>query len=475
MRKISYLFIFVIIQSSNLLCTGSLFVKEDKVCDPLGKNLVVYTGFRFMRQYTFFPPEFSPLEPLRAVSTDDRHDSFFKKLKHKAKQAPLKPGTVRHHLRLTHCTKGHTDYEGYVPMPRNSGFMWAVDICGFRVDKTSVPKRIWRSATGTVAHTANVIWRPWEHARTMWTWVDMLRAKRLANDTTEELETAFNEQRQQEINKDRLTNPQRPSEWCYRAVRRKKYALREVSIYLPNTFVGGLFLCPRIGAAGGSSSSDCTNANAVPVAPLYADPALNSPIFTLETVRDGNPVYNQQKLSAFRRLFQYTPLASRRIVNRVAYFYTKNTVNMGSFVPFYEPTEGTVAVAGGWPSWAWHLDVNEQYTYTSADLSSINGAITLTGNLLQSLFSIGSQWIPWESIDADNLYDSSNETPVDMTPKNVDQAVYDSSTARQRLGLGGALVQDVWQFIEKMKLGKEKVLILLRRLQEPFDALNIVE
>jgi hypothetical protein len=466
--------IIIIIQTWQPFCAGSLFIKEDQVCDPMRTNIVVYTGFRFTRQYTFIPPRVSVFEPWRAMSaaagTTGHDSSLRERLKRKAKQIPLKSGTVRHYLRLTHCTKGRVDYEGYISMPRNSGFVWGVDVCGFHVHKEGILEQAWRTARGAIMRTKKVVGSPWEHTKKAWGWVDMLRTERSVNDTAEALATALNAQRKKDIDKDRLTNPQRPSEWCYRAVRRKKYALREVSIYMPNTFVGGLFLCPRSVAAGGSA--DCTNANAVPIAPLYADPALNSPFSALETVRDTNPAYELYKLSRSRRLFHYTPFAARRIVNRVAYFYTKNTVTIESLLPFNAPVEATVEVAGEWPAWARLLDVNEQYTYTSGDLSSLNEAITLTGNLLQSLFSLGSKKIPWEHTSTDDLFNI-NHKNGDMVPVNVDQSTYDINTARENLGLGTVLVGDIWRVVEKLKLRRDKTMALLQRLQEPFNVLDI--
>lgn len=472
---ILFVILLIITQTWQPFCAGSLFIKEDQVCDPMGTNIVVYTGFRFTRQYTFIPPQLSVLEPLRAGSAADtttrRDPSLRGRLKHKTKKMPLKGGTIRHYLRLTHCTKGRVDYEGYVSMPRNSGFVWGVDVCGFRIHKKGISERAWRAAREAVVRTAKVVGSPWEHTKKAWAWVDMLRTERPINDTTEALAATLNAQQKKEIDKDRLTNPRRGSEWCYRAVRRKKYALREVSIYMPNTFVGGLFLCPRSVAAGGSA--DCTNRNAVPIAPLYADPALNSPFLAFETARDANPAYGLTKLSRSRRLLYHTPFAMRRIVNRVAYFYTKNAVSIESLLPFNTPVETAVGVASEWPAWARSLDVNEQYTYTRGDLSSLNEAITLMGNLLQNLFSIGSKKLPWERTSTDDLFSINWERNGDMIPVNVDQSTYDTSAARENLGLGAVFVEDIWRVVDNLKLKRDKAVTLLQRLQEPFDVLDI--
>ena len=68
---ILFVFVLIITQTWQPFCAGSLFIKEDQVCDPMGTNIVVYTGFRFTRQYTFIPPQLSVLEPLRAGSAAD--------------------------------------------------------------------------------------------------------------------------------------------------------------------------------------------------------------------------------------------------------------------------------------------------------------------------------------------------------------------------------------------------------------------
>ena len=159
----------------------------------------------------------------------------------------------------------------------------------------------------------------------------------------------------------------------------------------------------------------------------------------------------------------------------MAYFYTKNAVSIESLLPFNTPVETAVGVASEWPAWARSLDVNEQYTYTRGDLSSLNEAITLMGNLLQSLFSIGSKKLPWERTSTDDLFSINWERNGDMIPVNVDQSTYDTSAARENLGLGAVFVEDIWRVVDNLKLKRDKAVTLLQRLQEPFDVLDIPE
>lgn len=49
----------------------------------------------------------------------------------------------------------------------------------------------------------------------------------------------------------------------FKVVRRHKFMDREVPVYWPETFVGGIFKCPE--------SEPCTNENAIPFVPLLAD------------------------------------------------------------------------------------------------------------------------------------------------------------------------------------------------------------
>lgn len=76
-----------------LLVYSNWLLKEDKVCDPLGENILfTYTGFRIHRQYTYGLP-------------------------------------LLHHVRLSHSDKGSVDLEAFIPTDRNVDLEWGKNMC----------------------------------------------------------------------------------------------------------------------------------------------------------------------------------------------------------------------------------------------------------------------------------------------------------------------------------------------------------
>lgn len=150
---------------------------------------------------------------------------------------------------------------------------------------------------------------------------------------------------------------------CYRPVRRKKYATREMAIYLPfATVVGGLFMCPNFRTTG----VNCTNENAVPVKPLIAD-------------------FSGYKWTEYP---SYTS-----IEQQVPYLYTPDMLDIRFGRPFTNN------------EWSEFLDVNENYDWSEDDRSAINKAVTDSVNLLHGcldasdeLIVQASSWKTWSSM-----------------------------------------------------------------------------
>lgn len=127
---------------------------------------------------------------------------------------------------------------------------------------------------------------------------------------------------------------------CFRPVRRKKYATRDMAVYLPfASFVGGLFMCPNFRATG----VNCTNDNAVPVKPLVAD-------------------FSGLKWT------EYPTYTS--IEQQVPYLYTPDVLDVRFRWPF------------GNSDWAEFLDVDEHYDWSEDDRSAVNKAVTESVNWL---------------------------------------------------------------------------------------------
>lgn len=139
---------------------------------------------------------------------------------------------------------------------------------------------------------------------------------------------------------------------CFRPVRTKKYALRRLNLYLPYTFVGGLFLCP-------SNGSLCTNRNARPVLPLLAD--------RLDSQWTEFPRY-------------------RRVVHRIPYLFTPNIID-----PRYPHRLDLPS-----KDWASKLDVNENYTYSLRERLTVSTVTNKLLNAIHILVSVNPEKIPWE-------------------------------------------------------------------------------
>lgn len=388
-----------------LVCvSGSLLYKEDKVCDPMGTNIFPYTGFRLTRQYTFSPPALSFTNPLK--------------------------GMVRHYIRLTHCVRGRANYEAYLPTERNTGFIWGINMCGSKYPSKRRLKSSYKKFIKDEKKRARLTFK--SMAQTMG-WL-VKGAEDVNNITESEFISAMKNRYPQ-------VDLHEPTEWCYRAVRRKKYATREVSLYLPTTRVGGLFMCPKEGV--------CSQSNAIPVAPLYADDFAGS-WGTLETSKKTNPQSNSPLTQRFLNGVK------RKYVQRVPYFYTKTGVS------------SDVHTAGEWPKWARGLDVNERYTYSPEEVDGLMKVTSYVSNLILQLLSINSKNLPWERLHLDLIPKLREGEAV---PVNVDQSLYDDRENSKPLV---RLIQQNFFDVahNRWKIGRKQLRKLVSLLQKPFDMLE---
>ncbi|PRT55573.1 hypothetical protein B9G98_03193 [Wickerhamiella sorbophila] len=137
---------------------------------------------------------------------------------------------------------------------------------------------------------------------------------------------------------------------CYRAIRRKEYANRQMPLYLNNVMIGGLFKC---------NSDDCID-RVTPILPLLADNP-SAPI----AIREGT------------RRVKYVPLA-----------YTPDFLNVQ--YPRVVPMDGI-------PNWSRKLSITEDYHFTRADKAKhwylANRVINkIHGKLVQ----VDDTYYPWE-------------------------------------------------------------------------------
>lgn len=416
-----------------LLCTATtalaaLFVKEDKVCDPLKNNVWPYTGFRLHRQYSFtlVPP-------------------------------------FKHYVRLSHCAKGRVNYEAYALVERNAGMAWVQNMCGFTV-ATDVPMMSNYEKLARVARLKKNDKKPgnWERAKAAWRAMMLLKAKN-TGDLDKTMEGLA------QVNSFKTIAPKAtgPANFCYRAVRRKKYALRDISVYTPNTFVGGLFLCPKDEA--------CTNQNAQPVMPLHSDD-VSLQWFEFEPITDSNPLRYQEikkadaggNMGVLSKFFEFLS-RKRHVIQRVPYFFTKH--KYGRVDQAYSPP------GGEWPEWALELDVNEAYNYTRKEVNLVSQAVSQTANVLSKYFSISANALPWEGNVLDQL-ELDGEVYRKNPKTNIEELESERSTETDSrevdMGNLAAYVQrDVIQAARMAKLAQTQVQQLVVELQEPFHNLQL--
>lgn len=404
-------------------CLAALFTREDRTCDPLRNNIWPYTGFRLHRQYSF-----SLLPPFR------------------------------HYMRLSHCANGRVNYEAYAPIERNTGMAWTTNMCGFTA-KSSVPlmskhervaqkARLKTEAKPKGPHRLERLWATFR-----------LLTERNSGVLNETMAAHAQSLAAQSL----LPKPGDPAPYCYRAVRRKKFALRDVSLYTPNTFVGGLFMCPQ--------NEICTNENAQPVMPLHSDD-LATQWFEVEPMSHSNPLYREansgrspqassSKSSGFAIVSRFARYITgkRHIIQRVPYFFTKSKYSRKD--QSYKPP------GGEWPEWAVGMDVNEDYVYSKRDVSLINRAFSQTINILARYFSISAATLPWESSVLDQL-----EADGEFYRKKPRHQVED-----EEKDMAGdpvwELQRDILNMMRTVKMTTVQIQQLVAELQRPFNELKI--
>ncbi|KAI3403967.2 hypothetical protein KGF56_003234 [Candida oxycetoniae] len=176
-------------------------------------------------------------------------------------------------------------------------------------------------------------------------------------------------------------NPQESLNWessnlvCYKMARRKKYARRKVSFYMPYTFVGALYECllpletkheifQQFFHNNDENSNfmiqdfqfTCDSHLSRPISPLIAEDST-----TQWFENKLHNIFNPGIIQTIPYLTTSTPLDLR--------FSTSETSDM------YRD------------SWATKIDVNEMYSYDEADLHLISKAVAYSADLLNKLIA----------------------------------------------------------------------------------------
>lgn len=332
--------------------------KEAPRCNPAGSGLIPFSGFKIYREF---------------------------------KSQGLIPFPT-HYLILIHCDHGKVNYEAMIPMP-DSTVAWEQTFCMLKpklgkldplpvadsVENVMDPHtksdfeslEVAPSNLGTLAGVASLI----RH-----------KIDRKLEQLTKRWRMQYTGKRMSQHKADiQSSTPQKVLEWesrdlhCYKMARRKKYAKRNLSFYMPETFVGGLYECPltdqmKLDVFKKMSTSDlltplnvhfdCDAAMARPILPLIAEDSTRQIISYL--LAPTNP----------------------KFVQTIPYLTTASPLNL-RFASTITPDMHI-------DTWASRLSVNEAYIYTDVDLHYLSRAIALTTDFLYKLFVIDLSKIPLE-------------------------------------------------------------------------------
>jgi hypothetical protein len=234
---------------------------------------------------------------------------------------------------------------------------------------------------------------------------------------------------------------------CYKMARRKKYSQRKMTMYAPQTWVGGLFECQvsdedKARYLASLKRSDefpkpleikCESSSARPVLPLIADDS-SSPHFEVDS-----GVLTQLRIPY---LFTLDPLDQRyKMPAKMLGFKTSHHIDK-EFVNHHESSELLP-----YDTWFKEIDVNENYNFLPEDRESLSQIIEQSTALLAEFLELNSQINEWD----------------------WDQGSLFGTDEVQGLGY---MELKAWYIFSKTK-EREVGLQLLKAIQQPWDNLQL--
>ena len=368
------------------LARSTWYSSEHRICDPTGTSWIPYSGFKINRQY---------------VVKD------------------LKPPML-HFVSLSHCHQGELDYERLIRTGRETDIEWDKPICMFTSDKL---KKLYNTQTkdkssddkndknANIRLVTDVPQKP--HS------IDLSHLKPSRVQKRSKLKQGFNEFLRKISSKLRfieytddslVTNLQNLSPLsykgfgagdlddlkCYKLARRKKYAKREMMIYAPYTWVGGIFECQVSQEAKEhylkslQDSRDfikpfdfrCERNNSRPLFPLIADDVTNQWI------------EKERGLTFSQRIpYLYSP-------GLLDFRYGKPAKALGlksdTIIFDDHSTHQKSQDALPYDKWTLELEVNEDYHYEANDIDLLTDAVTQSTNLIHHFLKSEHRYSPWE-------------------------------------------------------------------------------
>ncbi|CUM62745.1 uncharacterized protein PRCAT00000302001 [Priceomyces carsonii] len=345
LTRLSSIFIFV------YLVSATWTFSEPKICGERRRTMLPFTGFKISRQY---------------------------------KLNGIVPHSM-HFVTMTHCDHGKSDYAKSLRTNSSDFIDWNRPFCLLKPGSQSV-KKSQDTLLGPVVRNKTLekeilkdesqksqkpYWR--DKMNSIRKKVDKAIKGELDKGLEKSTEGRFLEYTGKEtasyLDEIAQAGPRVSMEWeaanlvCYKMARRKKYARRDISFYMPQTFVGGLFECPipstkkkeiflKFKTSDFLKTFDfsCDSSIAKPLLPLIAEDStkqwFHTPFLTL----------SPSVIQTIPYLSTVTPLNLR--------FAASDTPDM-----FMN-------------TWASDIHVNEEYNYSELDLHLISRAVALSADYL---------------------------------------------------------------------------------------------
>ncbi|ODQ78410.1 hypothetical protein BABINDRAFT_168155 [Babjeviella inositovora NRRL Y-12698] len=393
------------------------YMKEAKICNPKQDNSwLPFTGIRICREYAI------------------------------KNSKPI----LHHHALLSHCDTGRRTFEVYALSERNVDINWEKPFC-MVVDPAVDPTAISKPARSLF----QTLLKPWksltlfqQHPNAQLL-AEIHTKRRGVHYTGKDYNERVSKARESSI-EDVATSYMKNLR-CYKLARRKKYAKRDISIYVPNTLVGGLFECPVPGnfiQDHFSNISDAMEAILLPT-DFKCDPATALPIKPL-LADDPSHQWLDYKLHGFKFDF----------VQRVPFFYSVGSLNQN---PNLSP-----ASIPGFGEWASDIEVNENYHYTLADMASISATVNQAVSVVKRLVrDMDQNWIPFEK---NQLYGDESErerkmpTEMEQIHEVEDDEKFSSRKQFKTVNDNHRITKKVLHMLENAKISMEDEFQLLNYL-----------
>ncbi|KAI5959588.1 uncharacterized protein KGF55_005232 [Candida pseudojiufengensis] len=398
-----------------------LLQTPNKICNPNPKSIIPFTGFKIFRQY---------------------------------KISGYKNPMSMHFLTLAHCNHGQIDYQKVIRTTKSSEVDWSIPICllkpklgeklitlnSFNIDdpepisdqlnlellsyvnnKSIKLKKLLRKKIDLVLEKL-----------TNGKWIEY--SGKSKSETFENFKTNNNNNNnQQHINfninnlQNSFKNLEDSNLICYKLARRKKYAKRKISFFMPYTFVGGIFEClvssdiknQMFQNILNEEDNNLQNLNSIFLiqsltssSSFKCDPILSRPISPLIAEDSTNQWFTN---NLFNFLNPY-------ILQNIPYLSTTTPINLR--FSMYETSDMFK------DTWATKIEINENYLFDEADLHFLTKFINYFTNFLNKLIAPIDFDLFWNKLSKGDAKEDPNILSATLNEKknfnwlSFDQKVY---------------------------------------------------